>query len=238
MGREGSGLATCDLEVEARALRRIGPAPTMPSTALALRRPPVICSIARCTCLAVLLVLVVGCGSSGARRAPSETPPEWTNDPTPLTVARRVIAYDPRGRGDGTLLILVNEGNPDRATPEGQQRIALSGVARGSHGYKVLSERRMDELLAALEVKGFSRRAQPFVAGDERFFGQTNGDRFRGIVFVEIGEQRSKVVGYRPMGGEDLVGRAAFDDFNEVKGTVLVFSRDQDWTEVPHFRIR
>lgn len=181
--------------------------------------------------------LLTSCASGGS--GSSEPPPEWNAaGEVRETTNRRVVYYDP----SGTALILVNEGNPWRKTPEGQARLALwdlvPGARERSQGYKVLSEANMQALLQALENKGLGRLATPFEPGDEDLFTRGRTQGYRGIVYVEDGDRRVKAEGYKPNGAADAVGRDRFVVFNELRLTVLYMHSSVTLSETPRFRLR
>jgi hypothetical protein len=143
---------------------------------------------------------------------------------------RRIIAY--QHRPPLVYFILVNEGHRGRATPEGQQRIALNNPHQS---YKVLSEVEMDALLESLENRGFARGATAFVPGDEQYF-QPQGvgsDRYRGIVYVEEQGVRRKLLGYRPAGPADVDGASMYELFIDAKALCVRWFRDQPRSEQP-----
>ena len=107
-----------------------------------------------------------------------------------------IIAYDPRSGGRGVTMILVNETHPWLKTKRGKKRLALG---RRNQGYKTLSNRQMKALVAGLEKQGYFAFASDFKPGDDALLdpARNPSDRYRGMIFTQIGDRRSKLVGWR-----------------------------------------
>jgi hypothetical protein len=150
-----------------------------------------------------------------------------TADPNAEDV--RVMFYQPPGKlrsgeAHGDLaMILVNESHRLRATDQGRYAIALQDPNRA---YNVMTEEQATSLLASLENYGLSEAASPFVEGDEALLTPAAAnDRYRGVIVVERGTKRLKVVGMRPAGQTDVAGQRRYKQFVDMKGAVAIWAR-------------
>lgn len=174
--------------------------------------------------------------ASTPRRAP-EQPSRTTETPRPAgPVARgpaipdtRVMLYQPKG---DLLLILVNEGHSARATEEGRTNLALGEANRV---YKVLSDGQMTALLQSLAAAQYDATADEFVKGDEQYLSKSSGDlpRYQGIISVERGAGKSKVLGFRKSSESDALGAKRYESYVQLKRLVQKWFADTSRDEYP-----
>lgn len=141
----------------------------------------------------------------------------------------RVMLYQPKG---DILLILVNEGHSDRGTEEGRISLALGDQNRA---YKVLSDAAMGALIQSLVAAGYESNAEQFVKGDEQYLAASSGDlpRYQGIISVEHGGVKTKVLGYRKSSESDALGARRYQDYVKLKALVQKWFADSPRSEFP-----
>jgi hypothetical protein len=141
----------------------------------------------------------------------------------------RVMLYQPKG---DLLLILVNEGNSGRDSEEGRTRLALG---ESNRAYKVLSDSQMTALLQSLGAGGYDMNAEEFVKGDEQYLGKAAGDlpRYQGIISVERGEAKTKVLGFRKSSESDALGAKRYQSYVSLKALVQKWFGDTSRSEYP-----
>jgi hypothetical protein len=141
----------------------------------------------------------------------------------------RVMLYQPKG---DILLILVNEGHSGRGTEEGRISLALGDQNRA---YKVLTDAAMAALIQSLVAAGYDSNAEEFVKGDEQYLAASSGDlpRYQGIISVERGGAKTKVLGYRKSSESDALGARRYADYVKLKALVQKWFADSSRSEYP-----
>jgi pyruvate/2-oxoglutarate dehydrogenase complex dihydrolipoamide acyltransferase (E2) component len=148
----------------------------------------------------------------------------------------RVMLYQPKGRSANIpfdiLLILVNEGHTGRSTEEGRIALALGDQNRA---YKVLTDAAMGALIQSLVAAGYESNAAEFVKGDEQYLAASSGDlpRYQGIISVEHGGVKTKVLGYRKSSESDALGGRRYADYVKLKALVQKWFADSPRSEFP-----
>jgi hypothetical protein len=175
--------------------------------------------------------------AAAAPRRASDQPAPAAGTPRPAPpVARgpaipdtRVMLYQPKG---DLLLILVNEGHSGRATEEGRTNLALGEPNRA---YKVLSDVQMTALLKSLAAAQYDATADEFVKGDEQYLAKASGDlpRYQGIISVERGAGKSKVLGFRKSSESDALGAKRYTSYVQLKTLVQKWFADTSRDEYP-----
>ena len=188
--------------------------------------------------LSLSLGALAGCGGQETRDSRRPVSEAGASNPTKekrsstgseeAAVPRRVVLFVPR---TGVMMILVNEHHPWRKTRKGRLRLALG---KPQQGYKVLTDRQMDALVESLKRRSLSRFATPFEKGDEDYFRRRPDDaRYRGILYLEEGSRRLKVLSFRPYGPEDMNGQERLRAFIDFKALVYRWYNSRVETEVP-----
>ncbi len=180
-----------------------------------------------------------GSGTSGGQRNATNSPASNASTSTPEASGEhhsapvagdvRVMMYQPKG---DVLVIMVNEGHSWRKTADGRHALALGDDSRA---YVVLPDAEMGALLESLDSRGYSAIATPFAAGDEQFISTSARDipRFQGIVFIERGSTKTKVLGYRPSGPTDANGQKSLQQYTDLKAVAQIFAMRNQRSEYP-----
>lgn len=155
------------------------------------------------------------------RRAPAARPQNFPDT--------RVMFYQPKG---DLLMIIVNEGNSNRATEAGRVALALG---ESNRAYKILSDAQMDALLASLSAAGYDVNSSDFVQGDEQYLAKSAADipRYQGIVSVEQGSSKTKLLGFRRASEGDALGLKRYEAYTKLKGLVQNWFGDSSMSEFP-----
>jgi hypothetical protein len=126
----------------------------------------------------------------------------------------------------------VNESHSARATEEGRTNLALGEANRA---YKVLSDSGMTALLQSLAAAGYDANADEFVKGDEQYLGKASGDlpRYQGIISVERGAGKSKVLGFRKSSESDALGAKRYGSYVQLKTLVQKWFSETSRDEYP-----
>jgi hypothetical protein len=150
-------------------------------------------------------------------------------EPGPAIPDTRVMLYQPKG---DLLLILVNEGHSGRSTEEGRTNLALGELNRA---YKVLTDTQMTALLKSLAAAGYDAGAEEFVKGDEQYLGKAAGDlpRYQGIISIERGPGKTKVLGFRKSSESDALGLRRYETYVRLKTLVQKWFADTSRDEYP-----
>ncbi len=191
---------------------------------------------------AFVLLVLAACSTSGgtaaSRGGNAAANPRWSGEaalPPPEAAApsprgdRRIIYFQAR---EGVTLILVNEGHSGRSSNKGRLSIAMNDP-RGS--YKVFADAEMDALLKSMEDRGLARLQVAFEPGDEDYLSPDRAapDRYRGILYLEEAGRRTKVLGFRPNGKDDVLGQDRYRVFTELKALVTLWYREKNIAESP-----
>jgi hypothetical protein len=165
--------------------------------------------------------------TSGESERPSPRPPPA---PRPRDFPdTRVMFYQPKG---DLLMILVNEAHSGRATESGRVALALG---ESNRAYKILSDAQMDALLKSLANAGYDVNADEFVLGDEQYLAKTAGEipRYQGIISVEQGPSKTKLLGFRRASEGDALGLKRYQAYTVLKSLVQKWFGDSSQSEFP-----
>ncbi len=173
--------------------------------------------------------LTIACSGTGGSSGRSSTDTPEARKSTPSGTDSRVMMYQSK---NDVLMIFVNESHSWRKSRDGRLAIALQD---GSRSYFVISDDEMDALIQSIDARGYSTKATPFVQGDEQFISTRARDipRYQGIVYVERGNSKTKMLGYRPNGQNDVAGQRDLMLFTEVKGVVQAIAMRNQRSEFP-----
>lgn len=193
--------------------------------------------------LLALILALVACSSSGGTggrstsnsgrnsgdRVSSGFPDAPESNSQPSRGDRRVIFYQAK---NSVAMILVNRGHSGLKSEQGRLNIALGNPHQS---FKALDEDAMESLLKNLGAKGFDAGSSEFVRGDERYFDPRadGSDGYRGIFYVEDNGRRSKMLGLRPQGFNDVQGQRRYQDFSDLKTILLIYWDGVSKSEMP-----
>jgi hypothetical protein len=158
--------------------------------------------------------------------APKTTPRNTGNPPGPNS---RVMFYQPKG---DLLLILVNENHTGRTTEAGRLELALNDANRA---YKILTDAQMEALLQSLVAQGYDQNATDFVPDDAQYLTAASADlpRYQGLISVERGGSKTKVLGYRRSSEGDAIGLRRYQSYTQLKALVQKWFGDSSRSEYP-----
>jgi hypothetical protein len=165
-----------------------------------------------------------------ASARPAEPAPRRTAaPPTGRSPDTRVMLYQPKG---DLLLILVNESHSGRASEEGRIALALGDPNRA---YKILSDSQMEALLKSLAGAGYDANSAEFVPDDAQYMTASSADlpRYQGLISVERGGVKTKVLGFRKSSEGDAMGARRYQTYAMLKGLVQKWFGDSSRSEFP-----
>jgi hypothetical protein len=93
----------------------------------------------------------------------------------------------------------------------------------------------MDALVKSLGAAGYEVNSSEFVQGDEQYLAKTAGDipRYQGIVSIEQGPSKTKVLGFRRASEGDALGLKRYQAYTVMKGLVQKWFGDSSMSEFP-----
>jgi hypothetical protein len=165
--------------------------------------------------------------------APEPRRPERANPappPRPVNAPNtRVMFYQPKG---DLLLIIVNESHSGRATEAGRLDLSLGDPNRA---YKILSDSQMEALIKSLAAQGYDQNAAEFVPEDAQYLtaSSTELPRYQGLISVERGPMKTKVLGFRKSSEGDALGARRYQTYALLKGLVQKWFSDSSRSEFP-----
>jgi hypothetical protein len=168
-----------------------------------------------------------GTGAPGERPGrPSAPEPQPS---APVLADTRVMLYQPKG---DLLLILVNESHGSRLTEEGRLALALGEPTRA---YKILSDSQMSALLRSLSAGGYDANAAEFLPEDAQYLTTASADipRYQGLISVESGSAKTKVLGFRKSSEGDALGLRRYQTYTRLKALVQKWFGDSSRSEFP-----
>ena len=162
--------------------------------------------------LVVTLLALGACeSSSNSQRNNKKT----TNN---TSLNHRVVNFRAvmRQANSDATFILVNDEHALRKTRDGRKQLALNS---SQQAYKALTAKNIDGLLTMFNEANASFVKEPWVNGDEKLISQpiTAQSSVRGVIMMEHNGQRYKLIGRRPKGPEDVIGREKYMTFSKLK---------------------
>ncbi len=162
--------------------------------------------------LCLASVTLSGCESTSGRSTAARKSGQSTTTHHRISNFRAVL----RQASSDATFILVDEGHVLRKTREGRKRLALNS---SQQAYKALTPENIDGLLTMFGEANAAIVQEPWVKGDEKLIAKPLSKQggVRGVILVENNGQRYKLIGRRPQGAEDAIGRQKYMTFSKLK---------------------
>ena len=153
-----------------------------------------------------------GCESTPKRTNKTQTPGNTTSLNHRVTNFRAVL----RQASSDATFILVNEEHVLRKTRNGRKELALNS---SQQAYKALTAKNIDGLLTMFKDANASMVQEPWQDGDEKLIMKplNKAAGVRGVIMIENNGQRYKLIGRRPTGTQDVLGRERYMTFSKLK---------------------
>ena len=170
-----------------------------------------------------------------AARQPEPQPQADAPRPSPRLVPTaqapnsRVMLYQPKG---DLLLVIVNESHTGRTTEAGRLDLSLGDPNRA---YKILTDAQMEALLETMVAQGYDQNASDFVPDDAQYLNASSADlpRYQGMISVERGGRKTKVLGFRKSSEGDAIGARRYQSYAKLKAVVQKWFGDSSRSEYP-----
>lgn len=162
--------------------------------------------------LVLILATLSSCDSTGNSRRKKAKPDPGAKLTHKVHNFRAIL----RQANSDAIFILVNENHELRQTREGRRQLTLGN---SSQAYKALTDQNINGLLTNFEQFNASVIEEPWVAGDEKLLTKplTRDSGIRGVIVVENNGRRYKLMGRRPSGEGDALGRQKYTTFSKLK---------------------
>jgi hypothetical protein len=104
-----------------------------------------------------------------------------------------------------------------------------------NRAYKILSDSQMEALLKSLHGAEYEQNASEFVQGDEQYLTAAAADlpRYQGLISIERGEEKTKVLGFRKSSEGDALGARRYQSYARLKTLVQKWFGDSSRSEYP-----